>query len=140
VHGSDFSDLGEFVNIDHLHGMVIPYCDEIKLDHLKLIPNLKLVVIGVTNDTVDLSDMAQLQDVTVHWSRGLRLPQVVSTIKRLSLYDFKPPSKSVMPIFDSDRARLAMRCSIDAGWRAVWKDGRRNVDANSEGVLPFPFA
>jgi len=88
-HGSDFSDLREFLGVSQLRSLVMPFSAGFNLDHLNDMPQLRHLVVAEGVRSIDISNLINLEDLTLDMSNHVSFPSSSDNLKKLKLGNFK---------------------------------------------------
>lgn len=96
--GSDIFDLQPFIEWRDLQGMVLPYASNMDLSELGQMDFIRFLVLGEAPCAIDLSGFSSLVDLTLDWSKKLRLPESPHALRSLRIDGFSPADRGLAEV------------------------------------------
>lgn len=98
VKGFRRTDLSILTTIPNLHGLAIPYPENLDLGVLGELLQLRFLVLGKERAALDFSMFSYLDELSTDWKPSDVLPSAQSALKRLCLWGFKPRSRNLQSL------------------------------------------
>lgn len=94
-HGYKRNDLTFLKDYPFVTRVVVAYSPRIRVSDLCNLEGLRLICIADNKQPIDFAAFPNLEDLSVAWHSKMTFPERNTTLKRLSLWNYKPRSKDL---------------------------------------------